>query len=807
MSQPQDQQYAKASIATADNLKTIAQALIDEQISPLSLPEVEQVVEVVSKIVPAGNVSGMILNGLARLTGRKPSPQMVKRDISLLFKGVEQILDQAVYGALFAGPAAVLWGYQKLLKLAGKSPEEAFPYGTWQFYVDYALREDTARHTNETHGFDTVLAQHHIKLHPVDRITAWVMTAIDVLRNYDHLIENEWRERVYIRVANEVSGGRLPKLYQQWERQRPYGRRADAIDKSYPRYRHDKFDQFMQNALRALSAPEIERWRERIIELETQDLPRYQQQMSICSYLSPDAHSETHVPLSPQEMHIGLIHNEMYYLLPVYRPETGQHTDVMTIRAQVAAIFYDKIKGDDANLTRLAGIRRAAYAGVVEQLNPQARASLQQLRTAPILINADRRPHSLMLSDLRQSERGIGHHALTIFDTGKTFAFDQSHIYFDGAGGAAMAEIMTNEALSWARYLAMIDHPPVPNTRGIVPLRFDWQQADDERIAHAPRLPTESSAETDQVNIKSILSLRNLFKLRSDLLQLTVNDLLVLYRAIHAHTYRPAPDILENLARLSEQPHARAAAKAALEAIESVENPAILIPIDASTNAPSERLYPMSFTVPLHELNLVDIHRDTIGALKAYQNSTGSDRTALYQRFDTLQREYLASLAGFGAVLSRAKDIALSGESVSSSSIRLLAHLPRPLQRLLDGLPSRVDLLNDIIKGREVFSNIGAVVPGSTLTRFITAKDDNEKKTLVWGVITDSQQVMRISLRDFRPHVRMLAEVGEHRLAQRITQHYLSTYAQKLNSYINDLRYITLASRETQMMANQPHDQ
>jgi hypothetical protein len=804
MSQPQDSQYAKASVATAASLKTIAQALLAEDLTPLSLPEVEQTADMVAKIVPAGNVSGMILNGLARLTARRPSPQMVKRDVGLLFKGVEQILDQAVYGALFAGPAAVLWGYQKLMTLAGKSPEDAFPNGTWQFYVDYALREDTARHTNETHGFDTLLALHHLKLDRVDRTAAWVMTAIDALHNYPALLENEWRERVHTRVANEVSGGRLPKLYSQWERQRPYGRRSDAGDKTYVAYRRAKFDRFMHEALQPLSLAEQAAWRQRVAQLEAEDLPRYQQQMTLCSYLQPDQHSETHMPLDMRDTHIGLIHNEMYYLIPACKRGTSQPPDVMTVRAQVAAVMYDRLTGDDAYLTRLATIKRSAFAGLVGQLNPVAQEALMWLRTAPILINTDQRPHHLMLSEIRQSERGIGDHALTLFDTGKTIVFDQSHIYFDGAWGAAFAEILTNEALSWARYLSMIDLPATPHPAGVRPLRFRWQQADDAKIDQAPRIVPESSAETDQINLKSIVNLRAVFKQRSDLLQLTVNDLLVLYRAIHAQTYRPAPELVADLRALLPDPRLRPAVQAALDALEDLDNPAILIPIDASTSAPSERLYPMSFTVPLNDLDLIEMHVQTMAALKAYQTSTGGDRAALYLRFDELQREYLASLAGFGAVLSRAKDIALSGESVGSSAIRLLAHLPRPLQRLLDGLPSRVDLLNDIIKGREVFSNIGAVVPTSTLTRFITAKDDNEKKTLVWGVITDARQTMRVSLRDFRPHVRQLSAVGLANLAQRITHHYLSTYAQRLNAYINDLRYITLASRETRMTGQAP---
>lgn len=807
MSQPHDpQQYARASLATANNLKTIAEALVVDNLSPLPLKEVEEAVEMVSQMVPAGNVSGIILNGLARLTGQRPAQQTVKRDIGMLFKGVEQVLDKAVYGAMFAGPAAVIWGYQKLLRLAGKSPEDAFPNGTWQFYVDYALREDSARHTNETHGFDTLLTEHHITLPKPDRVSAWVMTAIDVLHRYDDLLENEWRERIYTRLVNDVTGGRFPKLYAQWERQRPYGRRADAGDKPYTLYRRHKFDRFMHDTLHQLTPDELAEWRGRVVAMEAEDLPRYKEQMTLCSYLQPDAYSETHVPLRLRDAYIGLIHNEMYYLIPACRPDSNLPADPMVVRAQVAAILLDRVKGDDADLTRLASVQRSAFAGVVSGLNPAAQQALAALHSAPILINADQRPYGMMLSDIRRGERGAGDHALTIFDTGKTFVFDQSHIYFDGAWGAALAEIMTNEALSWARYLALMPHAAKPQTDGVRPLYFRWTQADSERIQQAPKISVESSAETDQINLRGVVQLRTMFKHRSGLLKLTVNDLLILYRAIHGVTYQPSVGLVADLERLLADPSKRPATQAALDAVRSQENPSILIPVDASIAVPSDRLYPMSFTVPLQELNLIELHHQTMRALKQYQDGHG-DRTALYRQFDTLQREYLACLAGFGAVLSRAKEIALAGDSISSGTLRMLAHIPRPLQRLLDSIPSRLDRLNDLIKGREVFSNIGAVVSGSTLQRFITAKDDNEQKTLVWGVITDSKEVMRVSLRDFRPHVKMLHTQGEGALAQRITQDYLSSYAQRFNRYIDDLRHITLAHRETQMTATHPYDE
>ena len=61
-------------------------------------------------------------------------------------------------------------------------------------------------------------------------------------------------------------------------------------------------------------------------------------------------------------------------------------------------------------------------------------------------------------------------------------------------------------------------------------------------------------------------------------------------------------------------------------------------------------------------------------------------------------------------------------------AIKLLAHLPLPLKKLLDQVPARYEKLNNLLKGTEVLSNLGAVAKTSSITRFITAKDDNDQK-------------------------------------------------------------------------------
>lgn len=791
----------RISTLTANNLRNVARTLSVDKLSHLSLPDVDKAVDLVAQVIPAGNVPGMILSGLARLPGLRPSPQKVNQDVNTLFQEVERALDQIQFGAVFAGPAAVIWGYQNLLKLAGKDPESSFPEGTWQFYVDYALREDTARHTNETHGFDSMLRQHRIRLSEVDRVTAWAMAAITCIHQFDSLLSNEWYERTATALLRKLTRGtalapRYQNLFREWEGQRPYRREAEAAAMDYPAYRRFKFDQFLADSLQSLPRNLHAAWTSKLNAAIQGDLPAYQRQMSILAYLDPGPYGETRVPYHLGQAKIAIIHAGNYYLLPVCEPGTKTPMRVDRVRAQVAAILRSQA-GAPARLMSLARVKREALPALRHRLNSVLGADLERLRFAPIILNMDTRTRALPLSELRQAERGVGDHALTIFNTEETFIFDQSHIFFDGAWGAALAEIITNEALSWAGYLKLLGPAASDPQRLYSALSLPIEEADVVEIQQARHISPEVGAENARINVKACLGLRKLFKQRNDLLQLTINDLLVLYRAIHAFTYQPSPTLLAELSRLAEtrsDTH-----QAVLRALEDTNrlNPSLLIPIDASQGNPRDRLYPLNLEVPLAELDLLNLHTHTLRALERYEAGIG-DRAGAYAKFDQAQRLYLAALAGFGLYLSRAKEVASQGQSASVGAIKLLAHLPPPVQRLLDKVPERFELINNLIKGREVFSNIGAVSKTSSLTRFITAKDDNEKKQLVWGVITDANGLMQVSLRDFRPHVAALLAAGRKDLASLVTQDYLDAYAQGLNTYVHDLFRITTASRETQ---------
>jgi hypothetical protein len=62
--------YLKATKLTANNLKTILGARSVPALSHLTLPEIEQLSDQIAQVVPAGNVPGLIMNGLIRLEGR-----------------------------------------------------------------------------------------------------------------------------------------------------------------------------------------------------------------------------------------------------------------------------------------------------------------------------------------------------------------------------------------------------------------------------------------------------------------------------------------------------------------------------------------------------------------------------------------------------------------------------------------------------------------------------------------------------------------------------------------------------------------
>ena len=788
-----ERQYTQASIKTADNLRSIAQSGMLQEVSQLSLPEIEAIVNEVSEAVPAGNVPGIILSGLVRFTGRRPPQENVKRDINLLFKGVESALGKGAYAALFAGPAAVLWGYQNLLKLAGKDTAVTFSEGVWQFYADYGLRDDTARHTMETNGFELLLSQHHLDLSPTDRLTAWVMTAVHTLHQYPDLLANEWRERVYISLLGQVTGGQAADYLQAWEQNRPYSRRRDADPAhTYAAYRSLKFDQFMDGALRQLTIGSRQEWQQRVQAVKA-DKSAYQQQLSILAYLEPAAYGETRIPFPITQAHVGLIYQGRYYLLPICE-SNGQPTSVTAMRQQIHLILNTPTARTAVNLTTLAKMKRSELPRFRERANNTLVRGLDDLRLAPILINADLRPHNLPLAEIRQAERGIGDHPLTLFNSSKSVIFDQSTIFFDASWGASLAEIMTHEAMSWAVYIHTLS-PLQTAARVIKPLPLPFESADSRFIKQAVQVQPEVSAESTGVQQRLLLTTCQLLQQRHKLINLTMDDLLVLYRTIHAATYQPDPNLVAELGSLKRDRRYETAVNIALAAMQtSTDDTAVLIPADASRNNPQARLYPLIFDLSLSDTGLLDLHQHSLEALSAFQNSHSDQQTA-YEAFDQLRRTYLTLLAGLAQAMNHAREIVLTRQDAGAGNLKLVGNLPGPVQHLLEALPGRHDPLSDVMRGRELFIYVSSLPTDTSLTRFAAAKDDSIKRVITWGSAAASEGALPITLRDFRPHVTALAEIGHKPLAARITQHYAHTYAQGLNQYLRELRRIALANR------------
>lgn len=808
------------------------------QLSQLTLPEIQAIQQEIAQVLPAGNLPAFVLSGLLKLKGRLITAEQVNQDINTLFRGLG-LVPQGLFGVFVAGPAAVLHAYQKLLQLAGKDVASAFPQGTWQFYLEFGLREDAARHASETVGFHRAVAP---GAPPARLAAAWVCAALELLYRYDDLLAADWQERVMLRllieIAAEAGQAEQPPwtgLISDWNKTRPYHRPADGAD--YFVYRDTIFQNFVRERLGRLPAavqPSFhERYRARI-----QELAAYQEQMSVLAALTPDRFQERKEPIPLWRAAVAFIWQGQVYLLPAcQRDERGSPLCFPTegdpillyaapdgglCDAAQQSVVVDRsgrvFESSGRLLGRLrphppASIQnwlatlltappapppvnpfdmilaespRSLQSTLREKLPPAAQADLVALRCAPIIISWDATPRELPLAYIRRGRRGIGDHALTIFRTESSFVFDQSHIFFDGMWGMAVAEILTDSAVYWYRFLS--SQPIALQAQAPVPLALT-STPEVEALAAEHRSRDEVAAESDGIDTQRLRRARLWLAQRG--VRLTVNDLLLLYRFFHALRYQPSPAVRRALAEFRKRAAGRPEAEAACQSIEATlersrqTNPALLIPMDASNVSPKERIFPTLFRNPLPQIS--DRFALTQQRLLEYRAQPDA---ATWRSFDRTRREFLAYLKAFGQVLDALKAVTMRGESFNTATIRLLAHLPASMQHLLDQIPQRIGMLNEIIKGNEVFSNVGRVAPGSSLTRFISAKDDGRSKELVWGVLTDDEERMHISLRDFRPYVPALLALGEQALAQALADDYLSSYVKGFNRFIVELSAI-----------------
>jgi hypothetical protein len=865
----QQQTYNEAVRHTLQSLAVVDDATL-VGLTRLGIAEIEALKHEVAEILPAGNLPAFLLQGLVQLKDRTLKPERVAADLRLLFQATKQI---GIFGTFLAAPALALRGYQKLLALAGKDVESAFPDGPWQFYTEFGLREDTARHCAETVGFHRVAST----VSEVDNLTAWAYAALQTIFGYDELLANEWDERMLLRTLDtlldtharaELATDTVPETVEHsqqlvkavtrlrstygidrlaagWAAIRPYRLPAETPLDDYAAFRRARFRAYLDQALSQLPSQIRTELDTHFLALRTADLPAYQRQMTLLMTLDAENYQDHRTPLPLYQACIALVVGGRYYLidacarngnrdlfiypldgserngtrLPLRETSDGTLQDTYSrpvtidrrsrvkignvavgrlrppslesVKQQVAAILAYTTAGNADNTSNgeiptdmlLAQAPRERQAALRRLLDAPTQSELGALRSAPIIINWDVHDGYLPLTMLRRTHRGVGDHALTIIRTDRSMVFDLSHIFFDGGWGMALAEIVTNLATDLAVPTAHIRNSAVTTAS---PLRLAATSAFLLAARDAvARSPAEAAAETTAIDLPAMTKLRQRLARRQ--LPLTVNDLLLLARCMHATSYRPGPMAQRALGIIATLPDGQQLVPEIMAHLDQQRkiNPSLLIPMDASAVDPRLRLYPATFRNPLPEL-IIRLDRCNIAVTRLKQQPDPATQ-ALFER----ERSALfGELYNFGATLQALKQVTMRGESFTTAALRLLGHLPQPMQYLLDLIPQKIGILNEILKGREVFSNVGQVAATSSLTRFASARDDGETKLLIWGVMSDATGRLAVSLRDFRPHVAPLLKGGRGDLADILAQDYLDDYAAGVNALVRRLQRV-----------------
>ena len=830
---------SRDALTTAQQATLASLSKVDEQtlqqLTRLTLPEIRALQEEVAQVLPAGNLPALVLGSLIQLKGRKVSPQQVQQDIGTLFHGIK-LLPEKLYGAFVAGPAAVLYAYQTLLRLAGKDVDSAFPMGTWQYYVQFSLREDTSRHANENVGFFQKYP------HPdlVPAATAWVCAVMDLIYRYDDILASDWRERVMLheiiaeaRAEDVAHQPPFRTLIRDWNKARPY--RSPPHQPDYLRYRVETFEVFIQERMQALSATAQAKVRERYAKRLKTALPAYQQQMTILASLSPQQYQEELEPIPLWRATVGFIWQGHTTLLPLcqrdahgsplcYPPKKGAvpislyaqadgllcdahgHTVTVdrggrvwyadskkplgqlrpptpeTIQAWLMAILTTPATPAPTLDLLMARSTRAIQQKFRAQLPEATQTELKWLRRAPILINWDLHHADDLLIHIRNDHRGIGDHAMTLFRTERSMVSEQSHILYDGMWAMAISEILNGLAIQ--RYRALQQAPPPPQPLLLPALKL---AATEQNLTflRQHQLPGEAGAESGAVNMRALAKVRQHLKRHG--VKMTVNDFLLLYRSFHALHYEPsvkARNAIQELQTRMSPAQYETLSKLFNDTLKRYRetNPALLIPMDATNVSPAERLYPTTYRNPLTQIPTLYAKANSL-----YRSHRAHPSRDSWDEFDKGRRELLAYLKAYGEFLDTLKAVTMRGESLNTALLRLVGILPKPMQSLVDQIPQHIGALNEVLKGNEVFSNVGRVAPGSTLKRIISAKDDGNTKELVWCILTDDEGQMHITLRDYRPFIAPLIAAGEVETADLLAQDYLNSYVHGFNNFVTTL--------------------
>jgi hypothetical protein len=718
-------------------------------------------------------------------------------------------------------------------RLAGKP--RVYPEGMWQDYLHWGLREDLGHFTNETIGYHQ---QRPPQATPLDDLTAWVMTVIQFVWGYEELMGVIWDEWTMLRLvlgAAEEAGLQDEEMFQrlirQWEIQRPY---AAPLNGTYADVRWAKFYAFYRRTIDALPERYQEEVSRRYKEIAATRRRAFQSQMSLLARLIPGRYRDARQRIPLWDARIGLVLNGRYYLIHVathnehgepivygpggtswplrfqhgrpvdpdgerlrldgdqfYRVRDNQWVGYLDmapasyVEWQLREILNGETAGkvwpeDNAVDVLLAETPRRFQTRLRGLLSPATRQALDALSYASVILNWDEKSRDRSLAELRRTHRGVGDHALTIIRTADSIIFDMSHMFFDGTWSVAMAEVLTSAAVQWCRRIIEItpSEAPPPGTLHLEPTHAFVKDA------QAHRQPPEISAETTIFDISVLFNLRQMLAQTGT--RLTINDLLIITRLFHTAHYTPKPAVrtqIEEFKARARTPQEKQVATAIDRSLKRgrVTNPALLIPVDASLGDPQAWLYPIVFR-NLSD-GLVWVWDETWEAYQTYRRIEPPDTPegiAALEVFGRRRAKLISELRGFSYFLAANKAVGQRGHSSTVAMSELLVGLPDWLQHLFNRLPENLVPLNEIIKGDEVYSNVGRVAERSSLTRFMTAKDDGNTKDLAWGIMTDDNGRMMVTMRDFRPHVRPLIEAGYIDLARSMAQDYVVSYTEDL---------------------------
>ncbi len=780
----------RATQLTTDSIRRLIeqQAGENNQLSLLSIAEREDLIDEVARIIPAGNVLSFVMSGIMSSRDREyhtsgASPG--KSHLNALFKGLSFMRDNMMYQLAFAGPATVLAGYNMLLQLAGGDPEEYLPDGVWQFYVEFGLREDAARHQTETLAFQRLATQ--LQATETNQLAAWLLATQQLLRDYEDLLGLIWEEHARLEAIEEATG--LTGLRRQWQLQRPFA--APDVNTNLVTYRQAQFEAFCKMHLSQVSQEQWRRFSQQwYLPVKQDELRRrqraYMRQLSIHKYLEPGDYSDERYPIPPEDRSIAVVYNNNYFIVPV---PPGQSPAIATLMWQQANAIIGYGGQSTAEVDRvLTQAPRQYQVRLRATLDPDRREQLERLRKASIIINWDAVHRDQPLTYIRTGRRGVGDHGLTIFRTNASTVFDFSHIFFDGPWAMATAEILTNEAM---KSLALLAEKPPPTERNAAVAPLD--------LRATPKFYNAAGKISQNINYVSaeysrpieLLQETRQILLKRTRIRLTINDLLVLYRTIYNPYYQQSDALKRTLERVAQSRRGAVLVRAVHSMIDGKRNtnPSLLIPIDASRYDPKERIFPSAFRSPLPDFREEHERLVALRSSAMQRKLFGSNRTSI-EAFVSERQDYLGYLQAFSTVMQRYRDIATSGQSMSATAIRLIAGLPGAAQKVVDGIPGQLTVVNEAIKGEEVFSNVGQVVPNSSISRFSSAKDDNDKKVLVWGIMSDAHGKLHITLRDFRQPVLDLAKEGHSEVAQAVTQDFLRGYMEGLYAFADQIQLI-----------------